>query len=201
MVDPKAVHALVRDYLWARGFARTLERFEEAVVAGGRGAGGGEGEGEDERGASSSSSSSSSLPSVVRKRRRAGGGQPGLEEREAMRRLVLAEGAEEQVLARLGKGEGALALELRCLVFASRLRKRDVAGALAYAQRELAPYVVRGAGGVGKEKGGPDAMDVDAGGEGQGEGWAWLAAAERVREVMGLLAYPGGFERRGCRSV
>jgi hypothetical protein len=72
---------------------------------------------------------------------------------------------------------------------------------LAYAPRELAPYGVRGAGGVGKEKGGPDAMDVDAGGEGQGEGWAWLAAAERVREVMGLLAYPGGFERRGCRSV
>lgn len=124
-----------------------------------------------------------------------------MEERGAMRRLVLAEGAEEQVLARLGKGEGALALELRFLVFASRLRNGDVAGALAYAQWELAPYVLRGARGVGEEKGGADAMDVDAGGERQEEGWAWVAAAERVREVMGLLAYPGGFERRGCRNI
>lgn len=184
----EAVHALVRDYLAIRGYAKTLEKFEAAV-----GTGGDKGEGLD----GEEGESNKQLPALVRKRRRAAGGNVGVEERVAMRRLVMAEGEEEQVLARLGQqAEGALGFELRCLAFVARLWKGDVAGALAYAQRELGPYLLRGPGSSEEKGEGEDSMDVcevedGPTGKAAEEARESLALAARVRDVMGLLAYPG----------
>lgn len=167
-----AVHALVRDYLWVRGFAKTLRRFEAA--------GGPQGEEEEDRG----------LPALVRKRRRVAGAEEGLEERVSVRRLVMAGGGEEAALARLAPNGGVLGLELRCLACAALVRQGKVDEALAYAQRWLAPYALSCGGAAGGEE---DAMDVDGGdaGKEEVEGEAAAGVGVRLREVMGLLAYAG----------
>lgn len=185
------MHALVQDYLAVRGYARTLARFDAAV--------GGEMETMEE---GEEGDGRRQLPALVRKRRRGAGGEEGMAARESMRRLVLTEGEEEAALARLGtehpgvvgKEAAALGFELRCLAFVSRVRRGELDEALAYAQRELGPYVLS----VG-EQNEEDAMDVcpaaDGGGSGREEREA-LGLAARLREVLGLLAYPGK-EREG----
>jgi hypothetical protein len=210
------VHALVRDYLAVRGYAETLARFDAAVGGGGGqaagmetddGGGGGGGGGETEQ-EEEQQQRAHVLPALVRKRRRAAGGDEGLRARVAMRRLVLAEGGEEAALARLAKehpavvGQGALVgFELRCLAFVARVRQGRAEEALAYARRELAPYAVpQLQPAAGSEEDGMDVCHANgvngattaaaAGGEEGG-----LVLASRLREVMGLLAYPG---KEGC---